>query len=158
IAGQLARPWIGAWVDSHKAMLKFVDQGSILLVVYTAFSASVIQGLWQQVPVQTLLWLVGINCLLLAVALGLTSFAGRRLGFSRADQATIVLCGSQKSLASGIPMAKVLFATNVVGMIVLPLMLFHQIQLMVCSLVAQPYARREEQEASTRGAQAKVTA
>ena len=154
IAGQLSRPWIGAWVDGHKAMLKFVDQGSILLVVYTAFSASVIQGLWQQVPVQTLLWLVGINCLLLAIALGLTSFAGRRLGFSRADQATIVLCGSQKSLASGIPMAKVLFATNVVGMIVLPLMLFHQIQLMVCSLVAQHYARREEHEAGARGVQA----
>jgi len=64
----------------------------------------------------------------------------RRLGFSRADEITIVFCGSKKSLASGLPMASVLFASSSVGLIVLPLMLFHQLQLMVCAALARRYA------------------
>jgi sodium/bile acid cotransporter 7 len=147
IAGQLARKWIGRWVDRHKAVLKIVDQGSILLVVYTAFSASVNQGLWHQLPVAAFVWLVVINIVLLAIALFVTTIVSRRLGFNRADEATIVLCGSQKSLASGVPMAKVLFAGHAVGIIVLPLLLFHQLQLMVCAALAQRYARRTSAEA-----------
>jgi sodium/bile acid cotransporter 7 len=71
-----------------------------------------------------------------------TTASARRLGFSREDEITIVFCGSKKSMASGIPMAKVLFASHAVGAIVLPLMLFHQLQLMVCAVLAQRYARR----------------
>lgn len=140
-AGQVARKHIGKWVDRHKASLRLVDQGSILLVVYTAFSAAVNQGLWRQLPPATLAGLALVNIVLLAVALMLSRFCSRRLGFNRADEITIVFCGSKKSLASGVPMAKVLFASHAVGMIVLPLMLFHQIQLMVCSVLAQRYAR-----------------
>jgi sodium/bile acid cotransporter 7 len=143
IAGQFARRWIGTWVDRHKAILKYVDQGSILLVVYTAFSEAVSQGLWHQLPLTALAWLVVVNGVLLALALGISTFASRRLGFNREDEITIVLCGSKKSLASGVPMVKVLFASHAVGMIVLPLMLFHQLQLMVCSLLAQRYGRRD---------------
>ena len=142
IAGQLLRPWIGKWIDRNKGMLKFVDQGSILLVVYTAFSASVAEGLWHAISAGTLLALVLLSCLLLAVALGMGTFVSRRLGFSKEDEIAIVFCGSKKSLASGIPMAKVLFAPTALGMIILPLMLFHQIQLMVCAVLAQKYAQR----------------
>jgi sodium/bile acid cotransporter 7 len=66
----------------------------------------------------------------------------RRLGFSREDEITIVFCGSKKSLSSGIPMAKVFFAPGALGMVILPLMLFHQIQLMVCAVLAAQWARR----------------
>jgi sodium/bile acid cotransporter 7 len=142
IAGQLLRPWIGAWIDRNKGMLKYVDQGSILLVVYTAFSASVAEGLWHSMSPGTLVALLGVCCVLLAVALGLVTFMSRKLGFSKEDEIAIVFCGSKKSLASGIPMAKVLFAPTSLGMIILPLMLFHQIQLMVCAVLAQRYARR----------------
>lgn len=148
LAGQLLRKWIGAWVDRNKGMLKMVDQGSILLVVYTAFSASVNQGLWQQLPLASILWLLAINGILLGLALLIMAVVGRRLGFSRADRATIVLCGSQKSLASGVPMAKVLFASQAVGMAVLPLMLFHQMQLMICTLVAQRFAKGEDADSA----------
>ncbi|HJV54040.1 MAG TPA: bile acid:sodium symporter family protein [Noviherbaspirillum sp.] len=144
VAGQMARKRIGKWVDRHKSALRLVDQGSILLVVYTAFSAAVNQGLWRQLPPAALAGLVLVNGVLLAAALMLSRFCSRRLGFNRADEITIVFCGSKKSLASGVPMAKVLFAGHAVGMIVLPLMLFHQIQLMVCSVLAQRYARRAE--------------
>lgn len=144
LAGQLLRPWIGQFVDRHKPVLKFVDQGSILLVVYTAFSEAVAEGLWHRLSGSVLLSLVGICLLLLAVALTVATVASRRLGFNKEDEITIVFCGSKKSLASGIPMAKVLFATGSLGTIILPLMVFHQIQLMVCAVLAQRYARREQ--------------
>lgn len=142
LAGQLLRPWIGAFIDRHKPVLRYVDQASILLVVYMAFSESVIEGLWQHISGATLLALLGICCLMLAIALGLAAWTSRRLGFSKEDEITIVFCGSKKSLASGVPMAKVLFAPSALGMIILPLMLFHQIQLMVCAVLAQRWARR----------------
>lgn len=142
VAGQIARRWIGGWVDSHKAILKFVDQGSILLVVYTAFSEAVVQGLWGQLPAVSLVGLLVVLLALLFAMLAIATFLSRRLGFNKEDEITIVFCGSKKSLASGVPMANVLFASQTVGMVVLPLMLFHQIQLMVCALLAKRYAER----------------
>jgi sodium/bile acid cotransporter 7 len=144
LAGQFLRPWIGAWVDRHKPMLKIVDQGSILLVVYTAFSESVNEGLWHKLSLPTLVGLGVLCCVLLAIALGLATFASRRLGFSREDEITIVFCGSKKSLSSGVPMAKVLFAPGALGMVILPVMLFHQIQLMVCAVLAARWAKRKQ--------------
>ncbi|MBU1331481.1 MAG: bile acid:sodium symporter [Gammaproteobacteria bacterium] len=149
VAGQLARRWIGAWVGRNKDWLKYVDQSSILLVVYTAFSAAVIEGLWQTVPLPTLAALVLACCVLLALALLLTHLLGKWLGFSVEDRITILFCGSKKSLATGVPMAQVLFASSTIGLLILPVMLFHQIQLMVCAVLAQRYARREEGEAET---------
>lgn len=144
VAGHLLRPWIGAWIKHRASVLTLVDRGSILLVVYTAFSAAVIEGLWKQVPMSALAGLLVVCAVLLALALCITTWAARSLGFDKADEITIVFCGSKKSLASGIPMAKVLFASHAVGAIVLPLMLFHQMQLMVCAVLAQRYARRQE--------------
>lgn len=142
VVGQLLRPVIGRWVDRHKPMLKFVDQGSILLVVYTAFSEAVSEGLWARLSGLTLASLILICLLLLALALTIATVVSRKLGFDKEDEITIVFCGSKKSLASGVPMAKVLFASGSLGSIILPLMLFHQVQLMVCAVLAQRYARR----------------
>jgi len=144
IAGHLLRPWIGGFTKRHAPVLKFVDQGSILLVVYTAFSAAVTEGLWKQMPLPALAGLVAVCAVILALALFSTTWVSRRLGFSKEDEITVVFCGSKKSLASGVPMAKVLFASHAVGSIVLPLMVFHQMQLMVCAVLAQRYARRPQ--------------
>jgi len=144
VAGQIARPWLGRWIDRNKSWLRWVDQSSVLLVVYVAFSEAVNQGLWRQVPPLMLLSLVVISALLLAVIMTLTTLGSRRMGFNKEDEITIVFCGSKKSLASGVPMAKVLFASQTVGMVLLPLMLFHQIQLMVCAVLAQRYGRRTD--------------
>lgn len=146
VLGQIAQRWIGGWVNKNKSWLKYVDQSSILLVVYTAFSAAVIGGLWQEVPLVTLLALVLACCVLLALALLLTHLLGKWLGFNQEDRITILFCGSKKSLATGVPMAQVLFAGGAIGMLILPLMLFHQFQLMVCAVLAQRYARRPEAE------------
>jgi sodium/bile acid cotransporter 7 len=141
-AGQLLRPWIGERLKRHGAVLGLVDRGSILLVVYTAFSAAVIEGLWRQIPLRALAGLVAVCAVVLACALLLSTWLARRFGFEKADEITIVFCGSKKSLASGIPMANILFPAHLVGTVVLPLMLFHQLQLMVCAVLAQRYARR----------------
>lgn len=158
IAGQIARRWIGDWVSRNKSWLKNVDQGSILLVVYTAFSAAVIGGLWQQVPPEKLLGIVAGCCLLLALVLSIVNLLGKWLGFTLEDRITILFAGSKKSLATGVPMAQVLFAGGSIGVLILPLMLFHQIQLMVCAVLAQRYASRPEQlpRASSKGVAAKT--
>lgn len=142
VAGHLLRPWVGGFVQRRAAVLRYVDQGSILLVVYTAFSAAVVQGLWREVPLSALLGLLAVCAIILTMALVATTWAARRMGFSKEDEITIVFCGSKKSLASGVPMAKVLFASHAVGAILLPIMVFHQMQLMVCAVLAQRYARR----------------
>jgi solute carrier family 10 (sodium/bile acid cotransporter), member 7 len=157
IAGQLLRPLIGKWIERNRGVLKFVDQGSILLVVYGAFSEAVNEGLWHQIPLAALGGLLVVCAVLLALALAVTIFVSKRLGFNRADQITIIFCGSKKSLASGVPMAKVIFATHAVGAVVLPLMLFHQIQLMVCAALAQRWGARDV-SAEKRGAKNGATA
>lgn len=146
IAGQIARRWIGSWVEQNKSWLKNVDQGSILLVVFGAFSASVVEGLWQTIPLTQLAGLVVACCLLLAIVLVLVEQLARRLGFSTEDRITILFAGSKKSLATGVPMAQVLFAGGSMGAMILPLMIFHQIQLMVCAVLAERYAKRPAPE------------
>lgn len=139
-AGQALRPFIGAWAERNRQLLSCVDRGSILLVVYTAFSEGMVAGIWHQLDMGMLARLAVVDVALLAVVLAATTVLGRKLGFSRADEITFVFCGSKKSLASGLPMASVLFAGGSVGLIVLPLMLFHQMQLMVCAALARRYA------------------
>lgn len=146
VGGQIARRWIGDWVQRHGAKLKYIDQGSILLVVFTAFGAAVVEGLWHTVTYTELAGLLVLCCVLLAVVLVLSTHLSRRLGFNKEDEITIVFCASKKSLATGVPMAKVIFATHLVGPMLLPLMIFHQLQLMVCAVLAQRYAQRSEEE------------
>lgn len=142
VLGHAMRPIIGTWVDKHKKNLSRLDQTSILLVVYTALSASVVEGLWNTVSTRTLLSLVIVCCVLLAVVLFLTAWLGQRFGFNREDRITIVFGGSKKSMATGVPMAQVLFTGSLLGPALLPLIIFHQIQLMVCAVMAQNYARQ----------------
>ncbi len=142
LAGQLLQPWIGAWAVRNKTLLGFTDRGSILIVVYTAFSAAVVAGLWRAVPPSQLGLVFLADAVLLAIVLAVTRLGARALGFSRPDEIAIVFCGSKKTLASGVPMAGVLFPAPMVGQIVLPLMMFHQLQLFVCAALARRYARQ----------------
>jgi sodium/bile acid cotransporter 7 len=141
VAGQLLRPCVGAFVTRHTRALKSVDYGSILLIIYSAFSHGVVDGIWHQIDAGELFKVVLVDVTLLATVITILTFASRQLGFSRADEITIVFCGSKKSLASGLPIATLLLAGHV-GLVVIPLMLFHQIQLMVCASLARRYAAR----------------
>jgi sodium/bile acid cotransporter 7 len=148
VAGQIARPWIGRWVSAHSKFLSYVDRGSILMVVYTAFSEAVVGGIWSRVGAADLIRLGPLCAALLAVVLFTTYIAARTLKFNKADEITIVFCGSKKSLASGVPMAGVLFPGASLGLILLPIMIFHQIQLMASAVIAQHYAERAEDQLS----------
>jgi sodium/bile acid cotransporter 7 len=144
LAGHLARPWLGAWIGRQKRLTTAVDRGAILLVVYASFSAAVVEGLWSRVSWADLAVLVALSSALLAVVLWLTWVLGRWLGFSREDAIVLQFCGSKKSLATGVPMAGVLFPASQLGTILLPVMIFHQIQLMVCAVLARRYGAAQD--------------
>ncbi|WP_405997639.1 bile acid:sodium symporter family protein [Streptomyces sp. NBC_00829] len=136
LAGQLLRRWTGGFLLRHKKALGRVDRGSILLVVYTAFSEGMVAGVWHQVTPLRLGGLLLVEALVLTAMLLLTWYGSKRLGFGRADRIAIQFAGSKKSLAAGLPMASVLFGAQA-AVAVLPLMLFHQMQLMVCAVMAR---------------------
>lgn len=143
--GQLARPLIGAWLASHKAITNKIDRGVIVLIVYSSFCDATAAGLWHQYSWETIASVMALAAVLLFAILAITTVTARRLGFSVEDEITAVFCGSKKSLANGIPMAKILFAGHpALGLLVLPLMVYHQLQLIVCSVLASRYASRTQ--------------
>jgi len=152
VIGQLSRRWTADFVARHKK-LKLVDQGSIVLVVYSAFSAGIREGIWSMVGPRDIAVVVAVCLVVLAAVLWLSWHVARWAGFNREDAIAIQFCGTKKSLATGLPMALVLFPGQPVGLLVLPLMIFHQAQLMACSVIAQRYGNDAEQvggEASAR--------
>jgi sodium/bile acid cotransporter 7 len=143
-AGQLMRPVIGGLITRYAAVLKLVDRGSILLVVYTAFSMGVVEGIWVSVDARRLVLVAVVASALLAVVLAATTVIGRLCRLDRGDGIVLLFCGSKKSLASGLPMALVFFPPATVGLTMLPLMIFHQIQLVVCAMIASRLGRRAD--------------
>lgn len=137
ILGQLLRRWIGGFIQQHKFLTMIVDRGSILLIVYSAFSAGTVAGIWSAIPASRLILLSAIICVFLAVVMWLMVLTGRHFQLPDPDRTTLLFCGSTKSLASGLPIATAIFAASQVGAVVLPLMLFHLIQLLVCAVIAQ---------------------
>lgn len=145
LVGQIARPWIGQAVQRHKQILGYADRGTILLIIYVAFSKGMADHIWDRIGGQDLLVLCIILAGLLAVVLYLTSVIARRvMRLCVEDEIVLQFCGSKKSLASGLPMASVLFAGPQLGLIILPLMLFHQLQLIVCAVLARHFAARPQ--------------
>jgi sodium/bile acid cotransporter 7 len=141
IAGQLLRPWLAPWVHRHALVTKAFDRGSILLVVYTAFSMSIAEHIWSTVSPWRVVAVAGVCVVLLAIMLGVTVGMSGLARLNRADATVVLFCGSKKSLASGLPMALVFFGTGAVGLIMLPLIIFHQIQLFVCAVIASRKSR-----------------
>jgi len=144
VSGHLLRPLIGSWVARHKAILQPVDRGSILLVVYSAFSAAVVNGIWSRVGLLDLGELVVLSGSILAFIMAANVVLARFAKLPREDRIVLLFCGSKKSLVSGVPMAGALFAPAQVGLVVLPLMIFHQLQLFVCAALAGRFRRQAE--------------
>ena len=141
VLGQLTRRWVGKVAQSKAT--KVVDRGSIAMVVYSAFSKGVVDGIWSSISLWDLAFLVVFAAILVAFMLWLTRKASQKMGFNRADTIAIEFCGSKKSLATGLPMASVIFASGgaSLGLLILPLMIYHQVQLMMCSWLAARYAQ-----------------
>jgi sodium/bile acid cotransporter 7 len=144
VAGHLARPLVGGFVDRHKTLVFRVDRGSILLLVYAAFSAAVVEGVWHRTNGADLAVALGLGIAMLAAVLVATRIAARALGWPVEDEIVLRFCGSKKSLVSGVPLAAAIFPAAQAGVVLLPLMIFHQMQLMACSVLARRYALRRE--------------
>ena len=148
IIGQLARRWVKETASAQ--WTKTVDRGSIAMVVYSAFSAGIVAGIWHQVSIIDVVILTAFSIILVALMLWLTRFIALRCGFNREDMIAIQFCGTKKSLATGLPMAAVIFGSSNVGLLILPLMIFHQVQLIMCAWLSARYARDDHQEAVPR--------
>lgn len=144
IAGHLLRPYVGGFIDRHKGLLMPVDRGAILLVVYAAFSAAVAGGIWKQVGVGDLLLLLALSAFILTFVMGVNMGVARLARLPRQDAIVLLFCGSKKSLVSGVPMAGALFPPAQVGLLILPLMIFHQLQLLLCAALAARFARQAQ--------------
>lgn len=140
VLGQLTRRWVKDFAANKGT--KIVDRGSIAMVVYGAFSKGVVDGIWGSIKIWELVSLVALSIAMVAFMLWLTRIISSHIGFGREDVIAIEFCGSKKSLATGLPMASVIFAAGgtSLGLLILPLMIHHQVQLMICSWLAARYA------------------
>ncbi|WHR53765.1 bile acid:sodium symporter [Vibrio furnissii] len=145
IAGQIMRPYLVAWVDRHKAVVNKIDKYVILLIVYNAFCDSVVNGIWSEFSMGLLVSSIAICTVILLFMVHLIQWGARRTKFTLPDEVAAVFCGTKKTLAAGIPMAKVIFGADPsLGMILLPIMLYHPIQIFYCAVLANRYARQSE--------------
>jgi solute carrier family 10 (sodium/bile acid cotransporter), member 7 len=141
ILGQIARQWLAAWAERQKKWLGRMDRLTIVLTVYTSFSAAVNEGLWHRLSVGDLALLSGLILLMLGFAFSTTWMIGGALGLARADRITLLFSGTHKSLATGAPMARILFPAAQAGLIIIPLMLYHQMQLIISAWIAARLSR-----------------
>ncbi|MFG1478153.1 bile acid:sodium symporter family protein [Xanthobacter sp. V4C-4] len=145
VAGQLVRPLLLSVVEKHKAIVKVADRAVILAIVYNAFCDSVVAGVWSgQSPVLLVEMVVGVGLLFAVVYLLIGVFC-RLVGFDHADTTAVLFCGSKKSLATGLPIAKVMFgAVPQLSLIITPIMIYHFLQLVVVGVIAGRRAARGE--------------
>jgi len=142
VLGQLARPLVGQVIARHRVLTQMVDRGSILLIVYSAFSAGVVAGIWSRVSPLELAVLIGLCLVLLVLAIVAIRGGSRLLGLGHGDEMVLLFCGATKSLASGVPIAATIFPPEMLSIVILPIMLYHQIQLVICSALAQRQSQR----------------
>lgn len=143
VVGQLLQPWCGDWIRARRWLTLSVDRGTILIVVFGAVAAASAAGVWAGISWAMILALVAVSCVVLAVMLAVTWWGGRGLGLPIADRIALLMCGSKKSLATGLPMASALFSPAVAGVVAVPVIIFHQIQLVVCAVLARRLALRD---------------
>ncbi len=140
--GQLCRPWLADWAARCKGRLHIADRVVILLIIYTSFCNSVQSGLWQGRGWTLLLLTLGLCALLFVAAMLLTAWISRLMGFAWPDRITAMFCGSKKTLASGVPMANLIFAGQpVLGIVLLPIMVYHSMQLLASGVLAARWAK-----------------
>lgn len=153
--GQMIRPRIIGFLERHGSVISFTDRLSVIFIVFVSFSHAVVEGLWKNLTLEELISLLFSCGLILFLALFLTSMAGRLLGFNAPDRAAILFCGSKKSLMAGVPMAGIIFSHSVAGVVIVPLMIFHQLQLVVCAQIARVLSRRNSESGGKAGGEGK---
>jgi len=145
--GQSMRPLLAEWAKKNKSTINSVDRVTILLLVYTSFCDSFRQGVWTGHGGRMVLEVLVVAFIVFAIAMFVTSLASKWCGFSRDDRIAAMFCGSKKTLASGVPMARLIFGAHPgIGVILLPIMIYHPLQLVLCSVLAQRWASQSDDD------------
>ncbi|WP_163540923.1 bile acid:sodium symporter family protein [Occultella kanbiaonis] len=144
VVGQLLQPLVGTWLRAHKWLTTLLDRSTIILIVFGAVASATADGVWSSVSWVMIVALLVISAVVLAIMLAATWWGGRGIRLNRADRIALLMCGSKKSLATGLPMAVVLFPAATAATIAVPLIIFHQLQLVVCAALARRLARDSE--------------
>ncbi|MCE9648215.1 MAG: bile acid:sodium symporter [Parvibaculum sp.] len=140
-AGQIAHRWLAGWASRNSAWLKLIDRGVILAIVYNSFCDSILAGIWSAHDITLLIEMIGGAIALFFLIYALMKVVCRIMGFNREDTIACLFCASKKSLATGVPLSKVMFgATPALGLIIAPLMIFHFFQLVIVSVIANRFA------------------
>ncbi len=147
VFGHLSRPWTGRWMERHQVGVHVADRVTILLLVYTSFCDSFVGGVWSDNSGMILVALVGFAGLLFTTVMLFTALAATALRFPTEDKIAAMFCGSKKTLASGVPMAKLMFGGNPgLGLILLPIMIYHPLQLILCGVLVNWWKRKDHAE------------
>jgi sodium/bile acid cotransporter 7 len=142
VAGQLLRPWLAEWVRSHPKLINRVDRSTILFIIYTSFCDSIVRGVWSGKGEAVVTALLG-TLILFYVIFYIVSAISKAAGFNSGDRIAAIFCGSKKSIASGVPLAQLIFAGDPrLGLILLPLMIYHPLQLLICGVLAGRWGQR----------------
>mgnify|MGYP001764933228 CR=1 FL=1 len=141
VLGQMLQGRLGGWVAGHRPLVTWMDRSSIAIAVYVAFSGAVAQRFWTQVDAHGWLWLAGGTALLLLVGHLGAWVLGGFVGLDPANRRTMLFAGAQKSIAMGAPLATVLFAPAVAGIVLLPILIYHLAQLVIAAPLAARLSR-----------------
>ena len=142
VLGQLVHRYIGKWLNQHRALTKATDNGTILAIVASSVCGATAAGLWQKISALQVGLLLAQCLVVLTIMLTLTWNLGRWLSLERRDQIVLLMCGSKKSLATGLPMAAIIFPPATVAAVTIPVIVFHQFQLLVCAVLARRLAAK----------------
>jgi solute carrier family 10 (sodium/bile acid cotransporter), member 7 len=149
IVGQCLRPLLADWAKRNKRFIQLADRGTILLLVYTSFCDSVQSGVWTGRGAGALLTSTAGSFALFFFMLRLVGAMCDALRFPVEDRIATVFAGSKKSLATGVPMAQLIFQGNpALGVILLPIMIYHPLQLVLTAVLASRWARRTDLQPS----------
>lgn len=144
LMGQAAQKWLGKWAADQRYLLTFFDRGVILLAVYVAFGAAVSSGALAGIDGVSLLYLLLFAGIFLAIAFGSAWFIGGVFDFPRADRISLLFAGAHKSIAIGAPMAALLFPSTLAGLMIVPTILYHQLQLIASAPLAKRLALKAD--------------
>jgi len=146
ILGQICRPVLGAWIGRHKKGIHVVDRVTILVLVYTSFCDSMKAGVWSGQGLGTVAVTIVASTMVFFVVMAAVKAACNALGFKAEDRIAAIFCGSKKTLASGVPMAQLIFVNHpALSLILLPIMIYHPLQLVICGVLAGRWSHRVDE-------------
>ncbi len=145
ILGIILQRYLGKYAAKYNKQLTIFDKSIILLVIYKSFSESFEEKVFTSVKIMDLILIFTVDMVLFFVVYSLIGFLSRKLQFNKEDQITAQFCGTKKSLVHGTVFSKILFPSTIsIGIILLPLMLFHAFQIFIISILASKLGTREK--------------